>query len=136
MGYVDGDSPFRAVHTCDFGARGGAKFGIEVTKGFVHKVDFRGTDHGTSERDALALTTRERLWFTVEILGDAHHLRNGIDPLFDVILFKTTKLESVTDIVAHAHVGIERVGLEDHGDVAIFGGHLINAYAINEEVAF
>src|SRR5215471_1919369 len=42
-----------------------------------------------------------------------------------------TKLEAKSHVVVDGHVGIEGIILEDHGDIAIFGIHIID-YAISD----
>ena len=47
-----------------------------------------------------------------------------------------THLEGEGHIVIDGHVGVEGIGLEDHGDVPVLGLHLVHPFAVKEEVTF
>jgi hypothetical protein len=48
---------------------------------------------------------------------------HGVD---DHLLWSAFEPEVVAHVVAHGHLRIERIGLEDHGDVAILGRKIVD----------
>ncbi len=44
-------------------------------------------------------------------------------------------LQPEGDVVPDGHVGIERVGLEDHGDVAVFRLHVVDHVVVNPNLS-
>ena len=52
----------------------------------------------------------------------------------DLLLFELPHLEAERHVVEHAHVRVERVVLEHHGDVAIHGGEIIDDMSVDRNV--
>ena len=47
-----------------------------------------------------------------------------------------TQLQSEGQVVIHGHVGIQSIVLEDHGDVTVLGGHVVDQTAADVQLAF
>ncbi len=110
----------------DLGARLDAQLGIEVRERLVHEEHRRLADDGAAERDALALAAGELLRLAVEELVELDGLGGLLDAALDVGLGDLAQLQAEREVVAHRHVGVERVALEDHRDVAILGRDVVD----------
>ncbi len=97
----------------------GAQRSIEVRERFVEQEEFGLTSHGSTHGNALTLAAGKLLGKTLEQRLKAEHLRDLCHPFFDHVGRNLAQRKSERDIVAHAHVRIERVRLKHHGDVAL-----------------
>ena len=96
-----------------------AKLGIEVRERLVEQED-RGIAHdGAAQRDTLLLPAGERLGLARQHLGDAEGLGHLLNAPVDLVPRRLAQLEREAEILCDRHVGIERVGLEDHRDVPV-----------------
>jgi hypothetical protein len=59
---------------------------------------------------------------SLEQIGDAEHFGRSLDPPPDLVAWNPHHLERERNIVVDVHVRIERVGLEDHRNIAMVGG--------------
>ncbi len=89
---------------------------VERAKRLVQKP--RLGDDGAGKRDALALAARKLARHALCQRLDAHKLQHFIDPPDGFGLRDLHHLQAEADIVAHAHMGKERVLLEHHGGAA------------------
>ena len=55
--------------------------------------------------------------------------------LLDLVLAETCKLERESEILRDRHLGIERVVLEHHGDVALFRLELVHDATVDRDFA-
>jgi hypothetical protein len=92
-------------------------------------------DKGSAHGDALTLPARELARLAVEERRKLQDVRGARDPLGDFRLGKAADLEAVRHVVAHRHVRIERVVLEDHGDVAVLGLDPVDEPAADADLA-
>src|SRR5450759_264456 len=81
---------------------------------------------GQRQRVALALAAGELLRLALEERCQLDGLGRFLDPPVDLLLRDLPELEAEGEVVVHAHVGIERIALEDHRDVAILGRHVVD----------
>jgi hypothetical protein len=58
-----------------------------------------------------------------------------LDPAVNVALGRLAQLEAKGHVVIDGHVGIEGVALEDHGDVPVFGSHVVDHPVANDDLA-
>ena len=69
--------------------------------------------------DALALAARELTRLAVEQIANAQDVGGPLDARLDVVFRELTHLQAERHVAGDAHVRIERVVLEHHGDVPI-----------------
>ena len=108
-----------AVQLVDLDAHLHAQFGVEVRQRFVEQEDLGLAHDGAADGDALALAAGELPRLAVEQLADLENLCRLGDALGDLGLGGAHGLEPEGKVLAHRHVRIERVGLEDHGQSAL-----------------
>ena len=72
----------------------------------------------------------------VEQVRDVQHLGDGRDALIDDGLRRLAAAQAELEILPHAHVGVERVGLKDHCDVAVAGGDTGDVLLAEEDLTF
>ena len=112
-----------------------AQLGVEVGERLVEQEDSRLAHHRAADRDALALAARELARLALEQRLDLQHARGLGDPAPDLGPGRAQVLEAEGEVLAHAHVRVERVGLEDHREAALGGAELVDPLARDPELA-
>ena len=82
---------------------------VEVRERLVHEERSRLTHDRAAERDALALSARERAWLAVEQVLEVEDLGGLLDSPLDVLLRCLQELEAEREVVEHGHVRIQRI---------------------------
>ena len=119
VGHVDGGHPQLVLHVLELGAHVAAELRVEVREGFVHQERGGPAHDRPRECDALPLPPRELARITLEQIlhvdlgGRVAHRRRSL------VRFQPPHLERKPDVLRDRLVGIERVGLEHHRDVAV-----------------
>ncbi len=72
------------------------------------------------------MPARELLGLTLEKLLQAQDVGGLVDTLIDLILGEVPQLEAKGHIIEDRHVRIESVVLENHSDIAIFWGDIVD----------
>ncbi|MNZ63644.1 hypothetical protein D3C78_817950 [compost metagenome] len=119
MGDIDHRRLDIAMQPGDFGARLHAQRRIEVGKRLVEQEDIRLAHDGAADGDALALAAGKLFRLAVEIGLDGEHARRLVDAIFDFRPLEAQVFQTEGEVLAHAHMRIKRIGLEDHGDLAL-----------------
>ena len=139
LGLVVGDVYESGVYAFtqldDFSAHLVAELRVEVGERLVHEEDGGIAHDGAADGDTLALTAGERLGLAVEILGDVEYLRGLADLPVDNVLLLLAELEGERHVLINGHVGVERVVLEDHRDVAVLRGDIVHELAVDVQLA-
>ena len=91
---------------------------------------------GAAHRDALALATGELSRIAIEKLGQTEDLGRALDARIDLGFALFGKHQGKRHVVAHGHVRIQRIVLEHHGDVALFGSNSVDDSAADVDFAF
>ncbi len=116
-----------ALQALDLGPGVDPQAGIEVGERLVHQQHGRVADHGAADRDPLALATGQIGRAALQERPQPQHVGGRLDLALDHLGREPLLAQAEADIVAHAHMRVERVVLEHHGDVALMGlelGHV------------
>ncbi len=108
---------------------------VEVGERFVEQEGRRLAHDGAADRDALALTARELTGLAFEIVGEVEDPRGLLHFLLDDVGALSGHLEREGDVVAHAHMRIERIGLEHHRQPPLRRADLRHVLAVDEHLA-
>ena len=133
--HVHGGGPHRLVHLLDLGAHLHAQLGVQVRQRFVEQEHLRIAHDGAAHRDALPLATGQRTRLAVEQHADVEDARRLVHPALDLVLWELPQLQAERHVVEHAHVRIERIVLEHHGDVAVTRRHIVHDVAADPDFA-
>ena len=119
VGDVDGGDAKAALQALNLAAHGDAKLGIKVGERLVEQEGGGLADNCTTHGDTLALATGKRTRLAVEVRVDLQHARSLGDTRIDIGARRVAVPQTVFQVPPHRHVRVERVVLEDHGDVAL-----------------
>ena len=111
------------------------ELGVEVGQRLVEQEHLRLPDDGAPHGDALALAAGKLARITVEIIGEVENASRLFHPLADGVGVDLGQLQAEGHVVEHLHVGIERVVLEHHGDVALFRRHPVHHPLADADIA-
>src|SRR5262249_19167110 len=89
---------------------------------------------GAAERDALALAAGELPRLAAQQFADAEDVGRLLDALADLAPVELAHLQAEGHVVVHAHVRIERVVLEHHGDIAVHRRQSVDHLAVDRNV--
>ena len=93
-------------------------------------------DDGAADGDTLPLAAGQGLGLTVEVLRDVEDLGGLFDLAVDLRLGDLLQLEGEGHVIINGHVGIERVVLEDHGDITVLGSYVVDQTVADVQFAF
>ena len=119
----------------DLGAHLVTELGVQVGQRLVHQEHLGLTDDGAADGHTLALAAGQSLGLPVQILGDVQDSGGLADLPVDLILGHLLQLQGEGHVLIDGHVGIEGVGLEDHGDITVLGGHIVHQLAVDVQLA-
>jgi hypothetical protein len=109
------------VQAGDLDAGAVAKLGVEVGQRFVEQEGLGLLDDGTADGHALALAAGELAGLAVQQGVQFQHLRGIVDAALHLGIGHADIAQAEGHVVEHAHVRIEGVLLEDHGQAALAG---------------
>jgi len=112
-----------------------AEFGVEVGKRFVEKKEPGVPYDGPADRNPLFLSAGEFTGFAFQQLGDAEHVGHFFDLLAALLFRRFSCFESERHVVAGRQMRIERIILEDHRDVSLFGRQSVDRFPIHQNAA-
>ncbi len=121
---VDRGEPEPGVQLVDLCPHLVAQPRIEVRERLVEEHELRACDEPAGERDPLLLPAGELRRMAVEERARVDERRDLLDPLRRLRALDPARAQRVADVLPHGHVRPERVGLEDHPDVALVRRHV------------
>ena len=133
VGDVDDAGADFGVQAAEFLAHLYAQGGVKVRERFVEEEDFGVAHEGAADGDALALAAAERFGFSIEVIFELQQARGGADAAVDLSRRDFGELEAEAHVFVNAHVRVERVRLEDHGDFALGWRDFVDAIAVYED---
>ena len=119
MSTVDERSPSSLVNTLDFAPHLNAKLGVQIRKRLIEQEDLRVAHERPAHRHPLALATGELTRLAAQQVTDLQELGDAFDSLPALGPAYAPHLETEADVPGDRHRRVERVGLEDHGDVPV-----------------
>ena len=135
VGDVDGRRLQPRLQPRHLGPHLHAQLRVEVGERLVHQEGLRVADDRPPHRHPLALAAGEVGGAAVEVLGQVERLRRLLDLAVDLPLVDPGQLQREAHVLAHGHVRVERVVLEDHRDVAILGRAVVDHLAADLQLA-
>ena len=112
-----------------------AQLGVEVRQRLVEQEHVRVAHDGAAQRHALALAAGELARLALQQFADAEDVGRLLHALVDLGLLEFAHLQAERHVVVHAHVRVERVVLEHHGDVAVHRRQLVDDVVVDRDVA-
>src|SRR5688572_9374808 len=100
-------------------ARLDAQLGIQVGERLIEEERQRLTHDRATQRDSLSLAARKLRWFSLQQCIQSKRRRYRLNTPVDHIARLFTHHQTEPNVLSNGHVRIERVVLEDHGDVAL-----------------
>ena len=110
-----------------------AQLRIQVRQGLVHEEHLGLTDDRAAHGDALTLATGQGLGLAVQVGLQVEDLSGLFDALVDLFLGGAGDLQGEAHVLAHRHVGVEGVVLEDHRDVAVLRRNVRDVLVADED---
>ena len=135
VGHIDGRRADLALEPPDLAARLGAELRVEVRERLVHQERLRVADERPSERDALPLAARQLPWLAFEQRPDSEHVRRPLHAPVDLRAAELADPQAESEVLADAHLRVERVVLEDHRDVALARRDVVDDALADADVA-
>ena len=109
----------------DFGSHLDPELGVQVRERFIKQKNLRISDDGAAHRNPLTLTTRERARVAIKQLSQPKNLGCAFDGSLNFCSRFLREHQAERHVLAHFHMRIQRVILEHHRDIALFGLHLV-----------
>ena len=124
VGHVDERDADLALDPFELELHDVAQFEVQRAERLVEQQRAGVVDQSPGQGDPLLLATGQLRGLALGEVGQAHGLEEFVDPLADRVLVLLGRPRTVGHVVAHRHVGEQRVMLEDRVDVALVGRRL------------
>ncbi len=139
LGLVVGDVDHRGaepgVQRGKFGTHRYAQFRIEIGERLVEQEGGRIAHDGAPDRHALALAAGKLAGAAAEIISDFEHPRRVGDARVNLGARHPGVFETECEVLANAHVRVERIGLEHHRNAAVGGRNRVDQRPVDADLA-
>src|SRR5271155_1174210 len=108
---------------------------IEIGEGLIEQERLRLAHNRAPDRDPLTLAAGKLARLAIEIVGQVQRTGRLAHFLIDDVRALSSHFERESDVAAHAHVRIERVGLEHHGEPALRGTDIGHVLGVDEHLS-
>ena len=132
--HVDGRHAELALDTRDLGPHLDPQLRVEIGQRLVHEERLWVADDRAAHRDALALPSRERPRLLVQRVREPEDASRVTHPNVSLGLRDPAHPEGEPHVLGRGHVRVERVVLEDHGDVAVLRRKVVHHLAVDLHV--
>src|SRR5712691_3032908 len=135
---IDHGGADAALKSADLDAKPLADLGVQIGERLVEQQHARLHHEGAGQGHALLLAAREGRGLPPRYscgVADLHEVKGGHDPESDLGRREALAPETVGDVVEDAHVGPERIVLEDHGRPPRLGRQGGDVVAAEEDAA-
>ena len=126
MGYVYNRGLKSLVKFYKLSPHGNSELGVQVGQGFIEKKHLWIPDNGSTKGHPLTLTAGQLSRLAVEQLVDTKKIGCLFDRPVDFSFGNLAHFQTETHIVINRHLGIQRVILKNHGNIAIPGMNIIH----------
>ncbi len=133
VGDVDERGLQAMMQFVDLGSHLDPELGVQVREWFIKQEDLRLADNGASHCHPLALSAGELARFALQQVRDAEHFSGLVHSSIDLIFWGFLQSETKCHVLIYREVGIQGIGLEDHGNIAVFGGDFVD-YAVADQI--
>ena len=132
---IDDRRSGRLMKALDLDAHVDAKLCVEVRERLVEQEDARLSNQRATHRHALALAAGELARPAIQKMLDLQRLGDLRHRLVALGLRHAAHLHAERHVLRDRHIGIERVGLKHHRDVALGGVQIVDRVAVDANVA-
>ncbi|MNQ87889.1 hypothetical protein D3C85_1031300 [compost metagenome] len=135
VGHIDHGGAQLLVQARQLGTHLSAQGGIQVGERLVEQEHIGFAHYGASDGDPLALAPGELGRFAIQQMSQLQRLRHPVHLGRDLGLLRVVEQQGEAHVLGHRQVGIERIGLEYHGDPPLGGIDLIGPQLTDVEIA-
>ena len=135
VGHVERRRAQRPLDACHLGSHPDPELRVEIGQRLVHQERPWLPHDRAAHRDPLPLAARQRLGAPVQQLCQAQDLGRLGDPSGAFGAAHPREPESERHVVAHRHVRVQGVALEDHRKVAVGRRYVGDFDAVDQDVA-
>ena len=135
VGDVDGGDAQTPLQLLDDGAHLHSQLGVQITQRLVHQQNTWLDNKSSGQSHTLLLTAGQFVGLPVCQMGDLHQFQRLVNLGFDLLGGHLPRLEAVGYVFPDGQVGEDGVVLENHADVALVGGNVVDPLFAKVEVA-
>ncbi len=104
---------------------------VERAERFVEQQQFGALGQRARQGDALPLAARQLVRAALAVLLQFHEIEQFRHPVADFGAGQVVALQAIGDVLLHAHMREQRIGLEHHIDGAVVGRNVRHVLAVD-----